>query len=423
MKFSILAVGLTALLAPLTAAWSKEDREIFRVRDELAAHEGANVTFYDFLGIKPSASLEEINKAYKKKTVALHPDKVKQRVMAEQAKKKKDKDKKPGVNVSRPPSQSTIKAEVKKASDRQARLSIVTNVLRGAGRDRYDHFLANGFPTWKGTEYYYSRYRPGLGTVLVGSLLVMGGGFHYLALYMSWKRQRDFVERYVKFARHTAWGDNLNIPGVDTTAAPSQPPTPPPGDDDQPQMALNRKQRRMQEKESRRETAKEGKQSRRARGRGAQQASGSATPVPQAQSSGPTGTRKRVQAENGKVLIVDSLGDVYLEQEDEEGHVVEFLLDPNELPPPTMHDTMLFKLPGWIYGAVTGKKTSSPVSEEVEELADDGSDSDPPQRTPSSGSTDDFEFLEKSVDELPKSKTTSSQAQSGGKSKKRNKKR
>ena len=83
----------------------------------------------------------------------------------------------------------------------------------------------------------------------------------------------------------------------------------------------------VQEREARKESGKEGKQSTRARRRGGQQASGSATPVPPAQGSGPSGSKKRVVAENGKVLVVDSLGDVYLEQEDEDGNVGEYLLD------------------------------------------------------------------------------------------------
>lgn len=293
------------------------------------------MTFYDFLGVTPRATQDEINKAYKKKSRALHPDKVKQQLAAERAKqasksKGKGGKKKPGVTVTKPPTQAEIKAAVKKAGDRQARLSIIANILRGPGRARYDHFMANGFPVWKGTEYYYSRYRPGLGTVLFGCLLVGGGGFHYLALYMSWKRQREFVERYIKFARQAAWGDNLGIPGVDTPAATTTPPPQAPAADDEQQQApmpMNRKQRRMQERETRKESAKEGRRQPRGRGRVGAQASGSATPVPQAQGSGPSGAKKRVVAENGKVLVVDSLGDVYLEQEDADGNVEEFLLD------------------------------------------------------------------------------------------------
>ncbi len=183
------------------------------------------MTFYDFIGVTPSATLDEVNKAYRKKSRSLHPDKVKQQLAAERARKPKSK--KPGVHVAKPPSASEVRAAVKKASERQARLSIVTNILRGAERDRYDYFLANGFPVWKGTGYYYNRYRPGLGTVMAGLFVFVGGGAHYLALYMAWKRQREFVERYIRFARHAAWGDNLgvNVPGLDTTPA-AVPPAP-----------------------------------------------------------------------------------------------------------------------------------------------------------------------------------------------------
>ncbi|OTB11588.1 hypothetical protein K445DRAFT_321967 [Daldinia sp. EC12] len=438
MRFSILSVGLLALLTPLTAAWTKEDREIFRLRDEIAQYEGANVTFYDFLGVSPRATQDEINKAYRKKSRALHPDKVKQQLAAERAKEAKAKGKgkkKPGVHVTKQPTPSEIKAAVKAAGDRQARLSIIANILRGPGRARYDHFMANGFPVWKGTEYYYSRYRPGLGTVLFGCLLVGGGGFHYLALYMSWKRQREFVERYIKFARQAAWGDNLGIPGVDTPGTATPPPQAPPADDDQqPPMPMNRKQRRLQERDARKESAKEGRRQPRGRGRPGQ-ASGSATPVPQSQGTGPSGPKKRVVAENGKVLVVDSVGDVYLEQEDADGNVEEFLLDLNEFPPPTIKDTALVKLPIWAYTATLGRvfgtrkpsaSTTNDVPYEDENLGDleDDSSSDQPQRTPSTDSAEDFELLGTSVEDLPsKPKATGSQAQQSNKAKKRNKKR
>jgi hypothetical protein len=320
MRFSTLSIGLLAVLTPLAAAWSKEgeslfgnaaqrnsnasrsaeltlkpDREIFRVRDELTLHEGPEVTFYEFLGIKPSASQDEINKAYRKKSRSLHPDKVKQQLAAERAKAAKEgaKKSKKGVHVTKQPTQSEIKAAVKRASDRQARLSIVTNILRGPGRERYDYFMANGFPTWKGTEYYYSRYRPGFGTVITGLFLFAGGVAHYIALYMGWKRQREFVERYIKYARNAAWGENLglNIPGVDGQSAQAPAPAAAPGqtyeDEQGRQMPVNRKMRRMQERDAKKEAAKEagagsGRKGRRAAASTAASASasGSATPQP-----------------------------------------------------------------------------------------------------------------------------------------------
>merc|ERR1712000_466706 len=77
MKVSYLSIGLLALFSPLTAAWSKEDREIFRIRDEIAAHEtDSSATFYDILGIKPAASIDDITKAYRTKRVVAENGKI-----------------------------------------------------------------------------------------------------------------------------------------------------------------------------------------------------------------------------------------------------------------------------------------------------------------------------------------------------------
>lgn len=133
---------------------------------------------------------------------------------------------------------------------------------------------------------------------------------------MSWKRQQEFVGRYIKFARHAAWGDNLGIPGLDGTA------TPPvaTGSDDTDPMAqpMNRRQRRMQEKDTKKDKADKKTKSLKK----AAKASPAGTPP-----VGATGARKRVVAENGKILVVDSVGNVYLEQANEDGETQEFLLD------------------------------------------------------------------------------------------------
>lgn len=242
---------------------------------------------------------------------------MKQKFIADEStgKNKPKNKKKPGVHVSKGPSQSEIKATAKAASDRFARLGIVTNILRGAGRERYDHFLNNGFPKWKGTGYYYARFRPGLGSVLAGLFIFIGGGGHWLALYMSWRRQQEFVGRYIKFARHAAWGDNLGIPGLDGASGPANPSVL--ADDVDPStQPMNRRERRMREKDSKKDKDKKSKVGKVSR------ASPAATPP-----VGATGPRKRVVAENGKILVVDSVGNVYLEQQDEDGETQEFLLD------------------------------------------------------------------------------------------------
>jgi len=209
-------------------------------------------------------------------------------------------------------------------------------VLRSEGKDRYDFFLRNGFPKWKGTGYYYARFRPGLFSVLLGLFVMIGGAAHYGILYLNWRRQREFVDRYIKHARRMAWGDDSGvrgIPGVDAAGSDttgyeqtngSSAPT---AGENGEAMTWNRKQKRAQEKEARK-AAKNPKPSKAAAVVEKARTSGISTPQEAEITSGPQGAKKRVVAENGKVLIVDSVGNVYLEEEsDESGNKQEFLLD------------------------------------------------------------------------------------------------
>lgn len=214
--------------------------------------------------------------------------------------------------------------------------------------------MKNGFPTWRGTGYYYSRFRPGLGTVLAGLLLVFGGGAHYGALVLSWKRQRDFVDRYIRQARRAAWGDELGIRGLGSAPAPA--PVPAADTGDAGALPVNRRQKRMMDRESRKEKKNGGKSGSRSNG----------TSTPTGEPIEPTGERKRVVAENGKVLIVDSVGNVFLEEETEDGERQEFLLDLEEIQRPTLRDTMIFKLPGWMYQKTAGQILGTSV------VADEG---------------------------------------------------
>lgn len=321
MQFTSFLLLITVSLLTLTAAWTKEDHEIFRVRDELTALEGADVSFYDFLGVVPTATYEEIKKQTKKRSRVLHPDRAVNSMLAERQKSaKKEMNKKAGVTVTKGPTAKERTKVTKEANDRYALLAVVVEILRGSSRDRYDHFLRNGFPVWKGTGYFYQRFRPGLGSVLVGLFIMFGGAAHYGAMIIGYRRQREFVERYVSHARSAAWGSENGIPGVPGSTGTATPPQLPVQDEDEMgAMPMNRRQKRMQEKEGKRKDSPRLARSARM--------NGTSSPIVAEQTSGPQGSKKKVVAPNGKVLIVDSVGNVYLEETTEEGETREFLLD------------------------------------------------------------------------------------------------
>lgn len=339
MHLLVRAALLLACLTVVVAAWSKEDHEIFRLRDEVQASEGANVTFYDFAGVKPGASNDEITKAYRKLSRSLHPDKARSNWLAAYNAPKPThtkSDAKPTTHVhkNKQPSKSEIDKFTKKASARFERLSLVVGVLRGAERKRYDHFLYNGFPAWRGTGYYYERFRPGLGTVIIGLFLFFGGLVHYVTLYMNYKNHREYVERFIKHARRTAWGEDssiANIPGLGADKSNASTPrsqTP----DNEESMQWNRKQKRAMEREKKKGGSNGAATKNSNNSRLAEKArnEGVSTPVEAEITSGPVGAKKRTVAENGKILIVDSVGNVYLEEHTEEGQTHEFLLDVSE---------------------------------------------------------------------------------------------
>lgn len=325
------ALLLLVVLASFAAAWSKEDHEIFRLNDEVQKSEGLNATFYSFLGIKPNAGPDDINKAYRKLSRTIHPDKARSAWIANYNKPppiKAQPGAKPTVHVqkNKQPSASEIKKFDKEASARFERLSLVIGVLRGEERDRYDHFLRNGFPVWRGTGYYYERFRPGLGSVLIGLFIFVGGGVHYAFLYMSWKQRREFVERYIKHARKMAWGDEGAIGAIPGLGGPTTNGAPQSSNSEESEesMTWNRKQKREMERQRKKEgknPVKSAKAAQKAR------TSGISTPVEAEITSGPVGAKKRTTAPNGKILIVDSVGNVFLEGRTEEGELLESLLD------------------------------------------------------------------------------------------------
>lgn len=175
----------------VAANWLPEDYEIFSLNDKIKQDLGQDTTFYSWLKLSrgPKSSLEEITKAYRKMSKQLHPDKYK-------GKSKKQK---------------------KLLEERFQRLSLVGNILREQGlKRRYDYFYSKGFPKWKGTGYYYLRFRPGLITTLFGLYLLVGI-FHYVSLCISRKQDYKRIVNLKEQIKLQAWNGNI-IPPLDGSA-------------------------------------------------------------------------------------------------------------------------------------------------------------------------------------------------------------
>ncbi|KAL8291809.1 hypothetical protein RQP46_002067 [Phenoliferia psychrophenolica] len=154
-------------------AWSNEDHEIFDIVSALETAEGKGTNFYSFLNVTKGATEKDISKSYRKRSLELHPDK---------------------------------NPDDKVIADRFARLGTIAGILRDAEkRARYDHFYENGVPRWRGTGYYYSRYRPGLGTVLV-ALTFFSCFIQYVYFMLKWGLDVTRVRAFQQQALEYAWG-------------------------------------------------------------------------------------------------------------------------------------------------------------------------------------------------------------------------
>ncbi|GAA6049457.1 hypothetical protein JCM3770_007349 [Rhodotorula araucariae] len=200
MRLVRIAAGAAAvaLAASPALAWTNEDHEVFDVVSALESAEGKGTTFYSFLNVTKNATPQEINRAYRKRSLELHPDK---------------------------------NPDDKKIADRFARLGVIGNILRDEEkRKHYDFFHDNGVPKWRG-EYrlcvvvhgpghharqqlmlrtplpadYYSRYRPGLGSVLAG-LTIFSCFIHYLFMYLTYRVNKMRITAFREQALEAAWG-------------------------------------------------------------------------------------------------------------------------------------------------------------------------------------------------------------------------
>lgn len=190
MKFHLPLLFL-GFVCVVSALWSNEDYEIFSLNDKVRKDLGSDTTFYSWLGLLkgPKSTKDEIAKAYRKLSRKSHPDKFR-------GKSRKEK---------------------RHAEERFQRLSAVGNILKDkALKQRYDYFYKKGFPTLKGTDYLYSRFRPGIVLTLI-LLFVVVSAFQYTALRISRKQDHKRIASLIEEIKLLAWGNSL-IPPLDGLA-------------------------------------------------------------------------------------------------------------------------------------------------------------------------------------------------------------
>lgn len=153
--------------------WDTDDHEIFDLVSALEASEGKGTTFYTFLNITKSATLSEINKAARRRSLELHPDK---------------------------------NPNVKNIEARFARLGVITAILRDEEkRERYNFFHDNGVPKWKGTGYMYSRWQPGLGFAIM-FVLSVATLMHYGIQHVHYRSELTRIRKFQIAAKQAAYG-------------------------------------------------------------------------------------------------------------------------------------------------------------------------------------------------------------------------
>ena len=147
-----------------------------------------------------------------------------------------------------PPNNSPDKNPgVKGTHDRFARLTVIADILKGeesrkrsviaaVGLNRlniscsprillrYDFFYKNGVPKWRGTDYYYSRFRPGLGVsilsiifqlfltsnkAVLSFLVFLTSLLQYVVQRINHNKDLARIELILVRARKAAWGPKL----------------------------------------------------------------------------------------------------------------------------------------------------------------------------------------------------------------------
>lgn len=140
-------------------------------------------TFYSLLSIKPSASDDELESAYRKMSRKLHPDKF-------------------------------VKADPKdrrRAERKFETLSLVISILRDVERRKnYDYFVKNGFPVWDNSKARYifkNRSKPTF-VITLSVILLLSTIGQVIILKLNKKQKNKRVEQILRDVRWKA--DNMS---------------------------------------------------------------------------------------------------------------------------------------------------------------------------------------------------------------------
>ncbi|KAL4222638.1 DnaJ subfamily C member 1 [Mactra antiquata] len=140
---------LVFLLLSCAVCWDTDNLELYDLVEEI------NQNFYEVLGVSRDASSGEIKKAYRKKTLVLHPD----------------------------------KNEAEDAEEKFRQLVAVYEVLKDdEKREKYNHVLDYGLPDWRQPVFYYRKARKlGLAELflLLCIIITIGQYFVLWAVYLE----------------------------------------------------------------------------------------------------------------------------------------------------------------------------------------------------------------------------------------------
>lgn len=156
MKLLYIFIFISAVIG----AFSNVDLEIFELQHKLNAVSDSDVDFYSFIKVEngPRASFDEINRAYKKISRDLHPDKLTRKIKGT------------GKDYQR---------EVSQINKRYEMVTLIGAILRSSKKERYDFYLKRGFPQYVNGKYTLPIFKP---TLLLTIALLFG--FVNFSLYI-----------------------------------------------------------------------------------------------------------------------------------------------------------------------------------------------------------------------------------------------